>query len=301
MKRRASPWAAGASFAVAATLVAGTLCADAGRTQARVASRTAPGPMASAEPQAAAAAADALACDSYDQPPDGVYGVLAVACDQAQLDASGADLPSHPALRWLDALTGAQLGDPGPPAVVRSEDPSRLEHLELAAATDSAPRIYLARVSHDGVFTRAAFAAIRLSAGERLVIDAPAGGPWRLLTATGAVVAQADPVQRQIPPEIAPSGPPAPLPRGLHLRRGPKASILSWRILRPARVRFHVLVAKAPRSQKVSQLAHLSVTGGTRFHVTLRNTLISGRYIRVLAVRGSRSRQSAAIRGPVQR
>jgi hypothetical protein len=90
-------------------------------------------------------------------------------------------------------------------------------------------------------------------------------------------------------------GPPAPLPRGLHIRRGPKTSILSWRILRPASVRFHVLASKTPRPTKVTELAHLSVTRGTRFRVTLRNTLIARRYIRVLAVRGSRSRQSAAI------
>jgi hypothetical protein len=289
----------GPSAPIRQSLIRGAagLCADAERAQTRARSRAAQSPLASAAqaPVPAGAVDDALKCDSYDQPPDGVYGVVAVACDQAQLDASGADVPKDPAVRWLDATTGAQLGDPGPPAVVRSEDPARLDHLELAAAADATPRIYLARVSRNGVFERASFAPTRLAAGDRLLVDAPAGGPWRLLTITGRVVAQGDPVQRQIPRETAPSGPPAPLPRGLHLRRGPKTSILSWRILRPASVRFHVLVSKTRGSTTVRQLAHLTVTRGTRFRVALRNTLIAHGFIRVLAVRGARSRRSAAI------
>ena len=279
---------------------AATLCADAERAQTRVRPRQAAPPLAAAAqaPVPADPVDDALSCDSYSRPPDGVYGVVAVACDQAQLTASGTSAEADPPMRWLDATTGAQLGDAGPPAIVRSEDPSRLQNLELAAASDSMPAIYLARVSRDGGLSHASFAPTRLARGERLLVDAPAVGAWRLVTTTGRVIAQAAPVQREIPPQLGPSGPPAPLPRGLRLRRGTKTSVLSWRTLRPATVRFHVLASKTKGATSVTPLAQLPAKRGTRFRVTLRTARISGKFIRVLAVRGSRSRRSAAIRVP---
>ncbi len=278
---------------------AATLCADAERAQ-RARPRQAASPLAAAAqaPVPADPVDEALSCGSYSRPPDGVYGVVAVACDQAQLTASGANAGADPPMRWLDAATGAQLGDPGPPAVVRSEDPARLANLQLAAAADSVPAIYLARVSRDGVFSHASFAPARLARGERLLVDAPATGPWRLVTTTGQVIAQAAPVQRTIPPQLSPAGPPAPLPRGLRLRRGKKTSVLSWRILRPATVRFHVLASKTKGAESVTALVQLPARRGTLFRVTLRTAQISGKFIRVLAVRGSRSRRSAAIRVP---
>ena len=279
---------------------AAALCADAERAQTRARPRQAAGPLASAAqaPLPADPADDALSCDAYSRPPDGVYGVVAVACDQAQLTASGGSAQADPPMRWLDATTGALLGDPGPPAVVRSEDASRLQNLQLAALSDSTPAIYLARVSRDGVFSHASFAPTHLASGERLLVDAPAVGPWRLLTTTGRPIAQAAPVRREIPPQLSPSGPPAPLPRGLRIRRGAKTSVLSWRILRPATVRFHVLASRTRAAESVTALARLPARRGTRFRVTLRNAEITGKFIRVLAVRGSRSRRSAAIRVP---
>jgi hypothetical protein len=278
---------------------ASTLCANAERAQTRARPRQAPSPLASAAQAPVPpveAVDDALKCGSYERPPDGVYGVVAVACDQAQLTASGATAEANPAIRWLDSSSGAQLGDPGPPAVVRSDDPSRLEHLQLAAASGSAPAIYLARVGRDGVFSHASFAPTHLAAGERLLVEAPETGPWRLVTPTGRVIAQTGPEQAKIPAELAPPGPPAPLPRGLRLRRGKRTSTLSWRILRPANVAFNVLASRTKGTTSVTAVARLSARRGTRFHVTLRNAQIAGRFIRVLAVRGDRSRRSAAIR-----
>ena len=63
----------------------------------------------------------------------------------------------------------------------------------------------------------------------------------------------------------------------------------------PASVRFHVLAGKTRRATQLTPLARLSVSRGARFAVTLRNAQIAGRYIRVVAVRGARSRQSVTL------
>jgi hypothetical protein len=85
---------------------------------------------------------DPSRCAAFERPVETLRGAVAVACDQAALDAAARGQRA-PRLRW-SGRRKLQRTD-GPPATARSDDPAAVEGLALTANGPGRPEIYLAR------------------------------------------------------------------------------------------------------------------------------------------------------------
>jgi hypothetical protein len=237
-------------------------------------------------------------CKSYESSPDET-GMVAVACDQAELDRVAAG-DKVDAMSWHTVAGASVRSADGQPAVVASDDPATLAGLQLRSAGATHPDIYLA--SRAGrVISQAHFPALALAAGESLRVKISATGPWKLTDAHGTVLASVTPRREILPatPKLPVGGPRAPRPTHLRVRRGRHTSVVSWRAAGHARPRtaFYVLSART-RHTPSTVLLVMAQHRRHRFSVRLSNRKLLGRYVHVLAVLGRSSRSSATIHVP---